>query len=74
MSAAGVIYNMKTDTLEFISNDIDKRVRVTGGNYYAITDGDSTTVYDGSGNQVMAVREPVPQLIRQRWIRMDMPL
>lgn len=55
MSAAGVIYNMKTDTLEFISNDIDKRVRVTGGNYYAITDGDSTTVYDGSGNQVMAV-------------------
>lgn len=55
MPAAGVIYNMKTDTLELVSRDTDKRVRVTGGNYYAITDGDSTTVYDGSGNQVMAV-------------------
>ncbi len=55
MPAAGVIYNMKTDTLEFVSQDTDKRVRVTGGNYYAIIDGDNTTVYDGSGNQVMAV-------------------
>ena len=55
MPAAGVIYNMKTDTLELVSQDTDKRVRVTGGNYYAITDGSSTAVYDGSGNQVMTV-------------------
>ena len=55
LSSLRVIYNTKTDMLKKVSEDENVKLRTTGGNYYAVTENDSTTVYDGTGQQVMTV-------------------